>query len=374
MSRPIPLRSIQILRALAATLVVVGHSIHDSSFVAERTGRTAIDLPYFDWGFGVDIFFVISGFIMIYTTSELFGQPGAASTFFKRRLVRIAPVYWLLTTGFIVIALVAPRFLNVPIEGWRSIVTSYLFIPDVRGNGEVRPLLAAGWTLNYEMFFYAIFAGCLLLPLRRGVLWLSGLFVFLSLLGWEFKLPGIALPYWSDSIILEFVLGIMIGFACLSKRNLPGSVALILAAFAILAAVGLGPFWGWNEVLPRFLYAGLPAAALVASAALGPSLPATSAVMALVAVGDASYSLYLVHPFVIRPLRNFWILLKGGSLPLSLYVAVCVVVAIAGALVIYRLVEKPLTSGLQRRMRGTKKVNNQIVAIPNAVAAPLSSR
>src|SRR5271165_2363031 len=122
MSRAIPLRSIQILRALAATLVVVGHSIHDSSFVAERTGRTAIDFPYFDWGFGVDIFFVISGFIMIYTTSELFGQPGAASTFFKRRLVRIAPLYWLLTTGFIVIALVAPRFLNVPIEGWRSIV------------------------------------------------------------------------------------------------------------------------------------------------------------------------------------------------------------------------------------------------------------
>jgi peptidoglycan/LPS O-acetylase OafA/YrhL len=59
------LRSIQILRAVAALLVVVGHAWHDSAFIAERAARPPLDLSFFDWGFGVDLFFVISGFILI---------------------------------------------------------------------------------------------------------------------------------------------------------------------------------------------------------------------------------------------------------------------------------------------------------------------
>jgi len=79
MSRSVPLQSIQILRALAAILVVIGHAFHDSAYIAQHTSQPLIEMPYFEWGFGVDIFFVISGFIMIYTTVDLFGQPGAAS-------------------------------------------------------------------------------------------------------------------------------------------------------------------------------------------------------------------------------------------------------------------------------------------------------
>ncbi len=371
MSRPLPLRSIQILRALAATLVVVSHSLHDSGYIAAQIGQPAIDFPYFDGGFGVDIFFVISGFIMIYTTAGSFGQPGAASTFLKRRFARIAPLYWLMTAALISVSVVAPKFLNVPIENWRSIVSSCLFIPDIRGSGEVRPILAAGWTLNYEMFFYAIFACCLTLPLRRGVIWLSGFFVVLALFGSLFALPGIVLPFWANSIILEFIFGVLIGLACLAKRSLSATAALTLAALAVVLATALGPWWGWNQILPRLFYGGVPAALLVAAAALGPSLSPTRFVTLLVAIGDASYSLYLTHPFVIRPFRNLWIALHGSSLPLGLYVVVCVFVAIAGAIVIYRLVEKPLTRALQNRLFGRAQQREYPNAIPSPAPAPL---
>jgi peptidoglycan/LPS O-acetylase OafA/YrhL len=94
--------------------------------------------------------------------------------------------------------------------------------------------------------------------------------------------------------------------------------------------------------------------------------------MALVALGDASYSLYLTHPFVLRPLRNVWIA-YGGSLPLGLYVVVCVLVAAAGAIVIYRLLEKPLTNAIKRRVGDFGKSRGEMVAIPNRAAAPLSA-
>lgn len=81
MFQAVPLRSIQILRAVAACLVVFGHCLHEASTIAEQTGRPPLNLSIIDWGLGVDIFFVISGFIMIYTASALFGQPGAARVF-----------------------------------------------------------------------------------------------------------------------------------------------------------------------------------------------------------------------------------------------------------------------------------------------------
>jgi peptidoglycan/LPS O-acetylase OafA/YrhL len=368
MSRSVPLQSIQILRAVAATLVVVGHSLHDSAYIAEHTGRAAIEWPYIEWGFGVDIFFVISGFIMIYTTADLFGKPGAASTFLQRRFIRIATLYWLMTTLLLVVALVAPRFLNVPIENWRAVVASYLFIPDLRGNGEVRPILAGGWTLNYEMFFYTIFACGLTLPLRRGVIWVCVFFVSLSGLGAMVSLPGVALPFWANAITLEFVFGVLIGLACRAGWTISAGRALTLAAIGIGLTVLFSPAWGLRDSVPQFLYAGVPAALLVLAAALGPVLQPTRIVLFLVAIGDASYSLYLTHAFVLRPLRNVWIAVHGGALPLILYVIVCIAVAIVAAFVIYQTIELPLTATMQRWLLGKGKSRERATAPQPATA------
>ena len=354
MAQAVPLRSIQILRAVAACLVVFGHCLHETGTIAGQTGRPPLSFSIIDWGVGVDIFFVISGFIMIYTTADLFGQPGAARVFLTRRIVRIVPLYWMMTAGLILVYLVAPTFLNVPIEGWRSIVTSFFFIPDLRANGEIRPIMALGWSLNYEMFFYAVFAVCLMAPLKRATLYLIGAFVGISILGATVTIPTVALSYWTNSIILEFLFGALLALACRAKFGVSVGAALALIVAGTAFAVALGPFWGMDQLLPRFISGGLPATMIVAAAAFGPRLSASWIVTPLVALGDASYSLYLTHPFAIRPIRNIWMALHGASLPLGLYVIVCGLVAIAAALIVYRLIERPTTDALRRRSAGLR--------------------
>jgi exopolysaccharide production protein ExoZ len=348
-SQAVPLRSIQILRAIAACLVVFSHALHETAEIAVHSGRRPLRLDVIDWGFGVDIFFVISGFIMIYTTAELFAQPGASRTFLVRRIVRIVPLYWLMTAGLVLTFLVAPKMLNVPIEGWRSIVSSFLFIPDLRGNGEVRPIMALGWSLNYEMFFYAVFAVCLLAPLRRATIYLAAFFVGISILGATVKFQSIALAYWTNSIVLEFLFGALLALACRAKFTIGPVAAWSLVALGAALAVALGPFWGIDQVLPRCVSGGLPATLIVAAAAFGPRLSASWLVTPLVVLGDASYSLYLTHPFAIRPMRNIWMTLDGGRLPLALYVILCVGAGIAAALIVYRWIEKPMTDALRSR-------------------------
>jgi peptidoglycan/LPS O-acetylase OafA/YrhL len=346
--------SIQILRALAATLVLVGHALHDSNFIAARSGQAELYQHFMDFGLGVDIFFVISGFIMLYTTAGKFGTPGAARQFLIRRLQRIAPLYWLMTAALIVGALIAPKLLNVPIEGWRPIVESYLFIPGLRANGEVRPILALGWTLNYEMFFYVLFAAVLFLPLKRGLLLLTAFFVCFVAAGALVQMPTTALAFWSDSIIFEFLFGVAVALLFRANVRLSAPVALLLFVAGAVLAVGLGPLWGVSDTLPRFVSAGIPAAMIVFAAACGPRLPASWFIAPLVLIGDASYSLYLSHPFVIRPLRNVWMMLPP-QLPVWAYVVACCAAAILGAIAVYWLIERPLIRLFTDRERGRGK-------------------
>ncbi len=340
-SRSHALISIQLLRALAAVLVLIGHALHDSNFIAAKSGQAELYQHFMDFGLGVDIFFVISGFIMLYTTAGKFGTPGAARQFLIRRLQRIAPLYWLMTTALIVGAFIAPKLLNVPIEGWRPIVESYLFIPGLRANGEVRPILALGWTLNYEMFFYALFACCLFFPLKRGLLLLTAFFVCFVAAGALFQMPATALAFWSDSIIFEFLFGVAVALLFRANVRLSAPVAVAILVAGAVLAIGLGPLWGISNTMPRFVTAGVPAAMIVFAAACGPRIPATWFIAPLVLIGDASYSLYLSHPFVIRPLRNLWTMLPA-QMPLWTYVVACSVAAILGAIAVYWLVERPL--------------------------------
>jgi len=349
-----------------------GHCLHEATTIAGQTGRAPLNFSIIDWGVGVDIFFVISGFIMIYTTADLFGQPGAARVFLTRRIVRIVPLYWMITAGLILIYLVAPKILTLPIEGWRSIDTSFFFIPDLRANGEIRPIMALGWSLNYEMFFYAVFAVCLLAPLQRATLYLIGLFVGISILGATVTMPTVALTYWTNSIILEFLFGALLALACRAKFSLSAGAALALIVAGAACAVVLGPFWGMDQVLPRFISGGVAATLIVAAAAFGPRLSASWLVTPLVVLGDASYSVYLTHPFAIRPIRNIWMALDGSALPLGLYLIVCALVAITAALIVYRLIEKPTTDALRRRsvgLRGDSPRRRLIAAQPQSAAA-----
>lgn len=332
--------NIQALRAVAALLVVVGHALHETQAISTLVGRDAPDLSFIYWGFGVDIFFVISGFIMAYTSAGLFGQRGAWRVFLTRRLTRIVPLYWLLTTVLLIGGAIAPRLLNVPIDDWRHVLASYAFIPSLRVPGEIRPVMALGWTLNMEMFFYVLFAGALTLPFRRGMTALAVVIGGLALFGMIVRPEQVQLAFWSQSIILEFLMGCLLGVAYLQGARLTPAVAVTVAAVGVLGMVKFGgPESGAN--LPDAVRWGIPALLIVAAAGLARS--ATSRGMLwLAALGNASYSLYLVHPFVLRPMRIIWTHLVGGALPLTAYVAAATALATIVAILTYRFVERPL--------------------------------
>jgi exopolysaccharide production protein ExoZ len=167
--------NIQILRAIAAYLVVFHHI--QSHFVDNHSVAAVSNIGII----GVDIFFVISGFIMILTTS---GEARSPLSFWRDRLVRIVPLYWLATFSLVGLSLIglAPTGLH----GWdlQDLLASLLFIPEVRADGAGMPILFVGWTLNYEMFFYLLFGLALLLRNQLlSVVALTGLFLGLAIAG-----------------------------------------------------------------------------------------------------------------------------------------------------------------------------------------------
>jgi peptidoglycan/LPS O-acetylase OafA/YrhL len=333
--------NLQICRAFAAAMVVYAHSLQEANVIAQRSNTAGLEAGV-DWGFGVHLFFVISGFIMVYISAREFAAPGAAGLFFVRRLMRIVPLYWLLTTVMLLGALAAPQLLNVPVGNGLHILKSYLFIPDWRPDlSSMRPVLALGWTLNYEMLFYFVFALALNFRMARGIAFLTILLLGAVLAHVTLGLEGV-LGFWTDPLVLEFVLGAYLGLIYRTRAALSGPLALVLAAAGVLALTlhfeTLGQLAGIRE-----LVFGIPALMIVAAATLGPELPESFLTRWGVRVGDASYALYLVHPFVLRPVRNLWLEAGLASLPLELYCWLCVLSAIVAALMLNAVFEKPVT-------------------------------
>lgn len=332
--------NVQVLRAVAAFLVVVGHAAHETEVMSVALGRPAADLSAVNWGFGVDIFFVISGFIMVYTSADLFGRPGAWRIFLTRRLIRIVPLYWLLTTALLVGAVVLPQLLNVPITDWKHILASYLFIPSMRVPGEIRPVMALGWTLNMEMFFYVLFAAALAFPFRRGIALLALAILSFAAVGLAFRPEQVQLAFWSQSLVLEFLFGCLLAVAFLKGVRLTVPAAIVLGLIGFAGMLKIPGLDGEPTALDGLRW-GVPALLVVAAAALSPS-SSSRVVPWLAALGDASYSLYLAHPFILRPFRNVWMNLVGDSVSLTVYVLVAAGIATLGSVLVYRCVERPL--------------------------------
>lgn len=302
-------------------------------------------------GVGVDLFFVISGFIMVYASERLFMAQGGAMAFLTRRIARIVPLYWLMTTVFILTLLLMPGTLSTGLPQIGEVIRSYLFIPyQQAGTGLMQPLYKLGWTLNYEMFFYLSFALFLFMSPRAAVYAVAAVFSLFVIIGAGFNgLPPV-IRFWSNPIILEFAFGALIGLACLEGNRLsPVPALLLVAAGLILLQAG-----DWMGIEPvgglRPLIWGLPAAMIVAGLSLGPadsrtdegepSLPQR--------LGDASYALYLLHPLVIRALRIFWD--KTGlsnAINPWFFVLIGLAILVPAALWMYRWIEKPLTAKAQ---------------------------
>jgi exopolysaccharide production protein ExoZ len=331
---------IQILRFFAALAVVAFHALGapPKGFEVPESALT-FALSY--GGRGVDLFFVISGFVIFYATHASKLTP---AEFLRRRVERIAPLYFFVIFTVTMLAITLPATFGAP--DWytpRHIIKSLAFVSFTDGD---MPVVYVGWSLEYEMYFYLAVA--LLMALTREV-WRNVVVTFsaVAILG---QIPGVAAAlgnyaFFADPMILEFVLGVIVGWVFVNGRiGWPMAVAAACATAAVLVM----------DPASRVIVSGVPAACLVAAAAwasrkrVDPSWPER----ALARLGDASYSTYLAQVETV----SLASMAVAGLIPaipplLLLIVTSCIVVALGLALNI--LVERPLLK-LCRRLGGPR--------------------
>lgn len=318
---------VQYLRAIAALAVLLFHA--SARFHFDFTGG----------GAGVDVFFVISGFIMVaITTGDT--RPLA---FIRERLQRIVPIYWL-ATSVMVVGAVAGVFPNLALKGWH-IAASYLFLPARDpGSGKIWPVLAPGWTLNYEMFFYALFAVMLLL--RRSILTVAALSVVLGGLAAANVAIGFASPtlsFYSDPILLEFITGAWIGVAWkgLNRwQRLPAWAFVAVGGLSLTTAVLVVP------ALSRVVMYGFPAAVLLIGVLALESRGAVRRFRPVELCGDSSYSIYLWHGIAVSVAA---MVVARAGLPPLIGVALAFSGGIAGGILSFIILERPVMRWFRRR-------------------------
>jgi len=298
--------------------------------------------PLLFLGGGVDIFFVISGFIMWYTTVDHNIGP---REFLQHRFIRIVPLYWVITTFYVVILIVQPTLFQSSRFQLSHVVASYLFIPAIHPVAqEMWPVVVPGWTLNYEMFFYLLFAVAMVA--------LGGLraLVVIASLACVVGLQGLAPPrdsvigFYSSSIILEFALGVGIGYLYTSGLSIPRLYAAIML-FGGLIGLFLNLETGLMN-LPRFFAIGIPACLIVAGAVFYERANGVTEIAFPMLLGDASYSLYLSHGATLSAFEQLWRRMGGPSVSnptyLFLFSATAIIVATLVGIGVYRVVEQPM--------------------------------
>jgi peptidoglycan/LPS O-acetylase OafA/YrhL len=327
---------LQILRFVAAMLVAVMHITQAISIHITGRGENVY------WGtgaVGVDIFFVISGFVMMISTANVpFQAPHRrdnAWIFIKRRILRIVPLYWFYTL------LKAVLIVAIPALAVKSVITpwhlaaSLFFVPVTAPWGLIQPVLPVGWTLNFEMLFYMVFACAIAIGAPR-IRWC--LLVFLCVfVAARFAPSSVPLAFYAQSIIFEFIIGVAFAMALLRWGTGPvGAGALLLAAGSIFT-FGMG----WDSASDRLYPWGLGAAAIVLGTIwLERAIEGRRWAKPLAFLGDASYSIYLSHTFVV-PACVVALKKIGVNDTLAVFLLTSLAVMAAGS-VSYLWLEKPL--------------------------------
>ena len=347
---------IQALRGFAALCVVLTHAFLGAGLSSMDGGLG----PHPQIGeFGVDIFFVISGFIMVVISHNDFGKKGIQLEFLKKRLARIVPLYWMLTGLLIGVILIAPGLIANPDVDLVYWVKSLLFVPVNHPSGDgLRPVLVVGWTLQFEMFFYGLFAIALFFPRRFGLSLLLLLLIGIAVLGKVFAPQGTIAGFFSASIILEFAAGICLAVLYTKGVRLPRVMVwlLPLVALVVLAV-------GWRVSaefdVDRVLFFGLPATILMAGLTLSKGVEELSVGVVWRRLGDSSYALYLSHVFVIAGMGYLFEVLGSADWQLEtetgvVFIIVSLIVSCYAGWLLHAMVEQPVARLFKSKFEAEK--------------------
>ena len=339
--------SLQVLRGIAAMLVVLYHA---SGQAYERVLHVHSQGPFRFSAAGVDIFFPISGFIIYLAALALRHRVQAWRVFIVRRVIRVAPLYWLVTAVKLAAVLSVPALVLHTSTGLQHVITSFLFIPDNDGEGHPFPILQQGWTLSFEMTFYALLA--LLLYLGRASA--AVLLTVLCVIG-AIGLATHGHRVWAPIDLLvsplqfEFAGGILAAHLLSRGLTLRPAVSMLLIA----AAVGVLLFsnrWDIETQLPlRVMVWGVAGFCLLIGMLCLENVVPFARWRWPVLVGNASYSTYLIHTLVIPVVVTVVVHLRlAVPWTMSLIILFSLLLGLLGGIVLHLVVEKPLIRVLNR--------------------------
>lgn len=337
------LYSLQGLRGLAVLGVVL---FHMTSVELKYSGGDRLLPGWFDFfQLGVDLFFVISGFVMVIVSRGRFQSGVESRRFLFNRVSRIYPTYWLYFFITLAVYLIQPGMVNSG-HGGSNLWKSFMLLPS-----DKVLLVMVAWSLVFELWFYLVFCVLLLfkehhLPWLLAV-WAMVLLVFNVLQDWQDYPPVLAVvlhPY-----ALEFIAGAMLALFFYSRHSIriPDAGILVLLSGALLAGMPAIGLYGLYEShgLTRMLVVGPVFGALVFTLALLERRQHVSMPDGLVLIGDMSYTVYLSHLLVLGVIGRIWQMFGGwpGTLIDNLVFASLMMVAVlCYGWVGYRCFEKPI--------------------------------
>jgi exopolysaccharide production protein ExoZ len=350
----VQLRSIQILRGLAAVLVVLVHAINAADFQARSengSGQFAKISSFFNFNefgaSGVDLFFVISGFVMALILRQ--HSDRKITEFAWNRFVRIVPFFWILGISYIGFS----YWIGLPVN-MHGVLNTYLIVPLSDFGVYSAPTLIVGWSLAFEILFYTLVAICIKMTAQKRHVFLLLLLLIASASGILIRFPVGILSILFNPIMIEFALGVVVFMLYEKYRVKPiapriGGLLLILGAIFLLSTIFINPNLDARfEVLvsgetgfQRSAIWGAPWALVVTGMLLReaahPIRSSLSRFMSL--MGDASYAIYLVHLFVCMYVERAMVI--DGVDPDILVLSICAASILSG-IVLHFCVEKPI--------------------------------
>jgi peptidoglycan/LPS O-acetylase OafA/YrhL len=341
------IKSIQILRGIAAFMVAYLHS----------TGREGVNLlPSTGW-FGVDIFFIISGFVIAFIITK------DTKYFLLKRIFRIVPLYIIATLIMVLICTLFPEKINHAVSNLPAFIKSILFIPyRIETKFEPSgPILEQAWTLNYEVFFYLVMAVCISMVKNKKLIGMACTAVLIIII-WILNTINtniFIIRYYQNNLFPEFIYGIVLfyvyNYFCNKKYIFIRSPIINITISGIIAIVSFVCLCG--NILIKFnvnrnIYGGIPSLLFVASfLILENQIKNNRMTKFFLRLGEASYVLYLFHTFIITLFTRIIfvdIINHNENIAISLMLEMIIMLStVMGSILLYDIIDKPIQNYLR---------------------------
>jgi exopolysaccharide production protein ExoZ len=335
---------LQLLRGIAAVLVVLFHAtgmfgvIYDSNYFGGIFKQGKI---------GVDLFFVLSGFIIYYIHHKDRNENGLAKKFVIKRLIRIYPIYWVTILCLLPIYFIVPSFGEGYYKDINVIINAFLLVP------QENDFLTVAWSLSYELMFYLFFGFVLFTKKRTIAKFIFGSWMVLSALSPFFKPSNFYMDFFFNTLNIEFFYGIIVAYLVLNFK-IKFNITLIIVGVVTACLAMYNTIFGFFE-LDRAIGYGIPSALIILGCVALEFSKNIKTPRLFVYLGDASYSIYLTHyPALSAINKVFSSLGIFNKLGYNVTVTLMVIFTIIAGLIFHSLIEKPMLKILRTKLLYSK--------------------